>query len=272
MNMKKFDGAPFDVTFEHITPERAAELLDRNRGDNRNLAASRIARYSKILEKGEWAVTHQGLAIDSDGHLMDGQHRLEAIVNSGKGATMMVCSDMDPEIFHKLDAGLARSAQSFLQGPYRSARTALARTMMQIDANDGMARLSNVASNKDAPFLILRYLEENDGLREYGERHAKEAMRATNRIGWGTSSAGLLIGGFVSEDPQWWDDVEAIANRDGLPTGNPVKTLSATPNAGGNNTAINYMRAIYAGTRYRDGVPIKMIRNSSIQEVRVWGE
>lgn len=267
--MKKVD-APFDINFEHITPARAAELLERNRGDNRNLASSRIARYSKILAQDEWAVTHQGVAIDSNGCLMDGQHRLESIVRTGIGATMMVCSNMDPAIFHKLDGGLARNAQSFLQGPYRSVRTALTRTLMQIDLNEGMARLSDIASNKDAPFLILQHLEENDGLREYGEAHAKEAVQATRKIGWGTSAAGLLIGGYISEDPQWWDDVRSIADRDGLSTGNPVKTLSAAPGAGGNNTAINYMRAVYAGTRYRDGVSIKMIRSNSIQEVRVW--
>ncbi len=42
------------------------------------------------MREGHWDTTHQGIAIASDGTLVDGQHRLLAIVESGVTVRMNV--------------------------------------------------------------------------------------------------------------------------------------------------------------------------------------
>ncbi len=49
------------------------------------------------MRKGHWAVTHQGIAFDTNGNLIDGQHRLEAIRISGVSVKIMVTTGV-PEV------------------------------------------------------------------------------------------------------------------------------------------------------------------------------
>lgn len=91
-----------------ITPEQARGLLGNNEG-NRALRNSWVAYLASCIERGEWLVTHQGIAITADGRLLDGQHRLQAIIAAGKAVPMLVTFDADPETFRVLDQGATRS-------------------------------------------------------------------------------------------------------------------------------------------------------------------
>jgi hypothetical protein len=61
-----------------ITPPLARELLKRNT-DNRPLRPSHVTALRAAMTRGEWQHTHQCIAFSSDGDLLDGQHRLEAL-------------------------------------------------------------------------------------------------------------------------------------------------------------------------------------------------
>lgn len=93
-----------------ITPEVAeAWLLERNT-DNRPLSSATVRNYARQIAKGDWRITHQGIGFDRDGVLMDGQHRLQAIVDSETAVPMMVSWNLAREGFAALDAGRSRSA------------------------------------------------------------------------------------------------------------------------------------------------------------------
>lgn len=72
-----------------VTPEYAEQLLLRNT-NNRRVRPTRVKEFIDIIKKNEWQVTHQGIALDSAGVLVDGQHRLQAVVASGKPVDMFV--------------------------------------------------------------------------------------------------------------------------------------------------------------------------------------
>jgi len=72
----------------------AAAYLEKNLERNRPLSASTVARYAAEMQHGHWMLTHQGIAFDDAGHLIDGQHRLHAIVKSGVGVDMAVTRDV----------------------------------------------------------------------------------------------------------------------------------------------------------------------------------
>lgn len=97
------------VHYEHlITPETAAVMLKTSAG-NRTLRTWHVTALADAIKRGEWRLTHQGLAFDSAGRLRDGHHRLNAIIQAGIAVPMLVSDNMDPESFYAVDQGVNRT-------------------------------------------------------------------------------------------------------------------------------------------------------------------
>lgn len=74
---------------EFVTPEMAKKYLEKNI-PNRPFSAAHAASLSRDIKAGKWQLTHQGIAFDENGFLIDGQHRLNAIILAGVGIYMFV--------------------------------------------------------------------------------------------------------------------------------------------------------------------------------------
>lgn len=81
---------------------------------NRPINANRLAMFESMLQRGEMQLTHQGVGISESEILLDGQHRLWAILNTGIPATMMVTTGLPDAVFAVLDTGTKRSAGDIL--------------------------------------------------------------------------------------------------------------------------------------------------------------
>jgi hypothetical protein len=96
-----------------IGPREAAELLFLNT-DNRAPRKNVIARLARDIEAGYWSYTHQGIAFDKNGILIDGQHRLKAIENlAGRldiPHAVLVFFNVDRHAFSALDTGTKKTA------------------------------------------------------------------------------------------------------------------------------------------------------------------
>jgi hypothetical protein len=99
-----------------MTPERADELLRHSFGkiEQRHLSEKRVRQLVGALERGEWRVTHQGVALDEEGIVIDGQHRLEAIRRYGKPVEIMVTEGVPRESFSVIDVGAKRTTADAL--------------------------------------------------------------------------------------------------------------------------------------------------------------
>lgn len=71
---------PYNRVIE-VTPQLAAKWLEGNT-HNRPLRQTSVDRYAADMKAGRWLLTHQGIAFDQNGVLLDGQHRLWAIVEA----------------------------------------------------------------------------------------------------------------------------------------------------------------------------------------------
>ena len=91
-----------------VTPSIAAELLKLNKG-NRPISRRRVAKHVLHLQRGEWLLTHQGIAVSKDGLLNDGQHRLTAIVEAGVNAPLPVTFGCERAEFAVVDVQGTRS-------------------------------------------------------------------------------------------------------------------------------------------------------------------
>ncbi len=97
-----------------ITPEIAENFLSKNKS-NRKHRKTVVINLTKILKKNDWVYTHQGIAFNKDGILIDGQHRLMAVVQSGVPARMCVFTNVPNEAFGVIDQGEKRSAYDILK-------------------------------------------------------------------------------------------------------------------------------------------------------------
>lgn len=266
--------APFDVRFELITPERAQEILENNIDNNRSVTRNRVSRYEEDIRNGLWMATHQGIAIDVKGRLLDGQHRLHAVMQSGVPITAMVCTGLPEEVFPMMDAGMARTAASFLEGSYATQRAALARALITLEdrggylsANSGGDRRGAVPSHR-----ILNYLENHPEVMHYGNLYSSAASRAVAKGRFAASTKlALLFAGYISNRAEdWWNDVESLARGDGLPDGNPVKALYRSAPANGNVTDLAMFRATWAAIKYRNHEEVRIIRPDTSKKIKVW--
>lgn len=100
------------ITIEEISPIKAAEYLKFNKS-NRHLVESRVLFYQRQMEAGRWKMTGDPIKFDGT-NLIDGQHRLQAIVRSGVTLRIVVVRNLDSDVFDVLDTGRNRQAGDVL--------------------------------------------------------------------------------------------------------------------------------------------------------------
>jgi hypothetical protein len=80
-----------------ITPALAREWLKNNFG-NRKISDDTVKAYARDMAAGVWTATHQGIAFNDRDELIDGQHRLLAIILSGVTVRMLVTFGLPAKI------------------------------------------------------------------------------------------------------------------------------------------------------------------------------
>ena len=96
-----------------VTPEMAAAYLAANKR-NRPLRKARVERYARDMSEGRWQMNGETIIISDEGNLLNGQHRLEAVVKAAVPVWMMVTSGVPESAFSTMDAGLTRTAGDVL--------------------------------------------------------------------------------------------------------------------------------------------------------------
>lgn len=92
-----------------ITPQMAKTCLLKNNKNNRKLNEIRVLTYANLMKAGLWKLTHQGIAFDYNGELIDGQTRLNAIVRANVSVRMMVSKGFPPEHIIVMDTNQPKS-------------------------------------------------------------------------------------------------------------------------------------------------------------------
>lgn len=92
-----------------VTPAMAKRLLAGS-PENRSINQARVDAYTAVMRNGEWAVTGQGIILDEQGLLLDGHHRLHAIIKSGMTIEMTIVEGVNRSLaWTKLDLGFVRN-------------------------------------------------------------------------------------------------------------------------------------------------------------------
>lgn len=129
--VKRTNGEKMITKLTEITPEMAERCLSRN-PQNRTLDMDRVRRYAEEMRRGRWQTTHQGIAFDENGNLIDGQHRLKAIALSGTTVSLNITKGVLREFCPVIDIGRGKSLSNqaqMLGRPERTEHSAIARVI-----------------------------------------------------------------------------------------------------------------------------------------------
>ncbi len=96
-----------------VTPAVARQWIEHNDG-NRNIRKSRVAKYADDMAAGRWQQNGDTFKFDTDGRMIDGQHRCFAIIESGATIDSFVVHGLPASAAQTLDAGAPRSASDAL--------------------------------------------------------------------------------------------------------------------------------------------------------------
>ena len=122
------------LTVEIITPEIAQQWLESYNTENRGFKTSAVNKYVRDIESGNWAFLGDPIRFDVRGILIDGQHRLRAIVKSGIAIQMVVLRGVKTSHRAVIDSGARRSSGDALRIEGRKNAVAMAAAVSALDA------------------------------------------------------------------------------------------------------------------------------------------
>lgn len=121
------DLPPLRAGRRSVTPEFARQLLELNTA-NRPISRREVERLKAILAGGQWRYNGESIKISDTGKVLDGQHRLIAIAESGVAADLRIETGLPDDVFTTLDQGRKRTGGDVLavRGVMRYNATAMA--------------------------------------------------------------------------------------------------------------------------------------------------
>lgn len=121
MTRERVEVPKVSLDAELVTPGKAEAWLKRN-VSNRKVRPSIVKVYADIMRHGNWQYPAGSIQFDKDGSLVDGQHRLHAIVLSGVSQHFVIVRGGGFDVQDVIDSGRTRSVgdQLFRRGEKHS--------------------------------------------------------------------------------------------------------------------------------------------------------
>ena len=122
---------PMRIEKLDVTPSLAKEWLGRNALGNRTVSREDVVRIADDMKRGKFELTHESIAFNLAGELVDGQHRLLAVILANVTVTMHVAFDVAVSLKSNINLGRRRSI-GFVMGRSNSWIAAMS-TLKQLE-------------------------------------------------------------------------------------------------------------------------------------------
>lgn len=247
------------VELVDVTPEIAHDWLGHNT-HNRRLRWRTVDAYASDMAGGDWQWNGESVKFATDGTLLDGQHRLAAVVKAAVTVPMLVVRGLQMETQDTVDGGVKRSFSDVLHLRGEINWVTLSAVVRRVALWEIGARFnSNVAPTTA---YLLQTLEKYPHLRNIAQEAAKVSRGCALRPG----TIGLCVWLFDQIDSSDCDFFFArLHDGQNMAKGDPIYELRRT--AEGLRTARgarseSYMTAITikAWNAYRDGSKVALLR------------
>lgn len=100
--------------FVKVTPAKAKEWLEGSNEANRSRSEIMVDRYAADMKAGRWVPNGETIVFNGSS-LLDGQHRLAAVVKAGVPVEMLVVTGVPSKAAPTIDTGKSRSIADFLR-------------------------------------------------------------------------------------------------------------------------------------------------------------
>lgn len=152
-----------------VSPATAARML-AYRGRNRTTSARHIAALVKEMRNGNWKLNGESIKFAKDGSLLDGQHRLAAIIQANVTVKILVTRGLDPVVFDTMDQGRTRTNTDVIRingGQYVVSLNSAIRAILFLKSRlaDPETPASTVYEGTSVrPTEVLAWLQRNPGV------------------------------------------------------------------------------------------------------------
>lgn len=206
-----------------VTPEIAADMMRHLPDTQRKTSASFVRSYAEELKSGQWRAHAQPIQIATDGTVIDGQHRLLAIIESGVPMECVIAEGVDPAAFAFIDIGRRRVAAQFIEGPNSHMVTLAAQLLIAYEKTGGTLTNAHHMVRRLDIESTLGYVVDHPEIVELAA--LSRAVYVGSRIHAGTHLAllaRLAVGRYENRISEWCN---ALIGGDSLGAGDPRLAL-----------------------------------------------
>ena len=191
-------SSEMSVTLEHITPQIAARMLEANT-NNRPARNGLIQSYADDMRAGRWQMNGDAIRFNVDGQLIDGQHRLLAVVRSGLAISSLVIRNLPAEAFQTIDGGATRKAGDLLNlMDVKNARfITLHCSATRPSQIAGVKEIRSWHKAKGWSDIGYHFVVRRDGRVEKGRPITQTGAHVQ---GWNTNNVGICLEGGIGAD------------------------------------------------------------------------
>ena len=221
-------SAPPKISIVEITPEIAVDLLTKNT-HNRSVSQAAVAEYAKAMSEGRWLESGDTIRIAENGLVLDGQHRLYAIIESEKTQRMVLVEGLPVVAQTVMDTGRKRTFANALTILKEKDANHLASIVAVYNLWTKGTRGATLTSfgtvdgvRPQIPELMAVFDADKDKFRE-AARRAGQLRRAVPITGRVAGLVWILFSDLDEEDAIAFFD--QLAKGNDLEEGDPIYTL-----------------------------------------------
>lgn len=257
------DGQRLEFRVLNVGPDLAAAWLEKN-DNNRNEAKGNAAKISRSMELGDFKFLGDPVRFDTEGQLLDGQHRLKGIVDNGIEIPLLVIRGFHAAAQLYMDQGKTRQAGDQVKLAGVTAQSgnnwaSIARLVIRWDAGDVLGNLLVPGTAE-----IVAFCEEH---KDQMARAVAAANSQYRRVGARKPVAGATFYFAELIDAQLAHRFfRQLATGEDIRTGDPVfalrDTLLKRKGTGGNKLSSNEELSLFvrAWNATRDGITLQRLQ------------
>ena len=210
------------VTTEHVTPEMARRWLDPEiNKTNRKLKPVIVRKYIADMGEAHWIFNGDSLKFDWNGKLLDGQHRLHAVIAMGHPVEFLIVRNLHPDAYLTIDIGARRTMGDMMQrigSKQSSAAGAAAKVLYWFDTGQTLDFNATYSTAQ-----LLASYKEHPKLEEFVAQYTASSVRWKLRAG----SAWPVVAYIASRryPVEWAAFQQSVAEGSGIAKGDPRYTL-----------------------------------------------
>lgn len=186
-----------------VTPGVAKQILERPDNFNRPRSRTRVAALADIIRRGDWQMNGEPIIFAHNGRLLDGQHRLAAIVEADIAVPAVIIENVDEGAFATIDTGWGRTASHAVHiqslGTMKESTNVAAAARLALDVRSavkgGLRQLKRGVGAKEPPTTrqdIIRFVTAHPELEHFATL-AHQIYDVSGRLLMVSSMAWLLL-------------------------------------------------------------------------------